>query len=375
MKKKRRILFLLDFFSFLGGTEYNNYNLAVGLTELGHEVRICVREQLSHYMWSDMLTKKGIPLYIGPHPYDPSGRLEEDDPFLTCVEDLIKSWQPDIIFAHPPGKLLISWLLRHTENKIPVLAMEYTVPGANTEAWHHPALQNVQPKISAYIAKCREEENGLRSYLGYTGMIYRLPNLVAKAAQNIKEQTGTLLSVGCIGRLSPEKGIGFLLGAWKCVLEKMPEAELHIYGHGAYKEYYLLLAQDLGIHAQVIFEGTFAPITGIDEIAQRHRIFVQPSLFEGVPNSLIELMMRKKAIVASAVGGVPELLRCGTGEGILVSPGSTDELARALMSLMGDEQMTEHMGQKAYERASEIYDYDRNIRAYEEIFLKVAGRI
>lgn len=374
MSKRLRILFLVDFFSFYGGTEYINYNLLAGLKDLGHEIKVCVGERLSYETWADMIRAKNIELFVSPNPYDTSDALEIHHSFLNNVVDRItEQWKPDIIFSHPPGKLLIAFLKAHPDLHIPVIGMEYTVPGENTRHWYHPALPEIQNHITAYIAKCREAEEGIRKYFGYTGPIYRLPNLVAKAP-NLGQCCSTdLLSVGCVGRLSPEKGIGFLLGAWKQVVSEIPAARLHIYGHGLYENYYQILTDNLGIRSSVFFEGTFHPITGLNEIAEKHKIFIQPSLFESIPNSMIELMLRKKAFVATNAGGIPELLRPEEGEGILVPPGSTDLLAEGILRLLQNEVLADSMAEKSYLHALDTYDYNRNISAYEKVFLEVAA--
>ncbi|MCR4890641.1 MAG: glycosyltransferase family 4 protein [Lachnospiraceae bacterium] len=375
MKQRLKILFLLEFFSFYGGTEYINYNLISGLKELGHDVRVCVGERLSHDEWEKMLHEKGVDLLVSDIPYDISYSLGGYLEFIRYVVDrLVAKWKPDLIFSHPPGKMLISYLGIHLQSTIPVAAMEYTVPGESTDHWYHPELKTILPRISAFIAKCGEAEKGLRDYFGYKGKIYRLPNLVAKVPAPETDIKGDLLSVGCVGRLSPEKGIGFLLGAWRQVVKEVPEASLHIYGHGQYGEYYRQLANSLGLQSRVIFEGAFHPITGLDKVADRHRIFVQPSLFESMPNSLIELMLRGKAIVATGVGGIPELIRPEHGEGILVEPGSSDSLAAAILSLMRDEGLADTMARKSREQVQKNYDYDSNLLKYEQVLLEIAGK-
>ena len=357
MKKRLRILFLLDFFSFFGGTEYINYNMINGLKTQGHDVRVCVGEKLTYTTWKDMLEEIDVDLLVSESPYDPSDNLDSQYKFISSsVNETVKSYRPDLIFSHPPGKLLIAYLKEHRKSNIPVVAMEYTVPGENTKYWYHPELKAVQHRISAYIAKCEEAEIGLRKYYGYTGKVYRLPNLVAKPFKTLGSIKGELLEVGCVGRLSPEKGIGFLLGAWKQVITKHRQAKLHIYGHGLHEKYYQILTDDLGIRDSVIFEGTFQPIVGIDKIAEKHKIFVQPSLFESIPNSLIKLVLRKKAIVATNVGGIPELIRQANGEGFLVPPGSTDMLANAIIKLLSDEELVNTMAQKSYEHGISLYD-------------------
>ena len=375
MKDKLRILFLEDFFSFLGGTEYNNYNLLTGLKQRGHEIMVCVGEKPSFDTWPSLIREQGIPFYSSNQPYSDTLDREAERAFIKeQAGELIRQWRPDLIFANPPGKLLIAYLECFPQNRTPIVAMEYTVPAENTKRWYQPELPEILKRIAAFIAKCGAAEQGLRSFFGYDGPIYRIPNLVAGGPETEPELQGELLSVGCVARLSPEKGIGFLLGAWRSVTDAIPKATLHLYGHGLYEAYYRSLSEFLEIRDRVIFEGTFPPVTGIAEIAKRHRVFVQPSLFESVPNSMIELMLRKKAFVATRAGGIPELLNPEKGEGILIRPGSTEELAEALLTLLNDGERANQIAETSYRSVLKRYDYQTTIRAYESAFLDVVKR-
>ncbi|MBQ9345945.1 MAG: glycosyltransferase family 4 protein [Oscillibacter sp.] len=375
MKDKLRVLFLEDFFSFLGGTEYNNYLLLTGLRRRGHEILVCVGEKPSFPAWADRIRAQGIPFYSSDRPYSDAPGIEPELAYIhNQAGEWIRQWKPDVIFSHPPGKLLIAYLECFPRSRIPVVAMEYTVPGESTKRWYQPNLPDYMDRITAFIAKCGAAERGLRSYFGYNGPVFRIPNLVAGGPEREPAVQGELLSVGCVARLSPEKGIGFLLGAWRMVAEAIPEAALHIYGHGLHEAYYRSLAEFLEIRDRVIFEGTFPPVDGIAGIAKRHRVFVQPSLFESIPNSMIELMLWKKAFVASNVGGIPELLNPERGEGILVRPGSTEGLAEALLTLLKDEELTNQIAETSYRAVKKNYDYETILQAYEAVLLDAVKR-
>ena len=374
MGRNLRILFLLDFFSFLGGTEAVNFALLKGLKERGHDLAVCVGEEPSFPTWPEGIRALDIPLYTSGAPYHQPHVLDAERTFVERqVGPLLEAWKPDVIFAHPPGRLLIAFLEMFPRLDIPVVAMEHTVPGENTAGWYHLSLPGIQHRITMYIAKCRQAEEGLRSYYGYQGPIVRIPNPVLGGPKAEPSLQGELLSIGCVARLSPEKGIGFLLGAWRKVSEQVPGATLHLYGHGLHEDYYRTLAQDLGLTYSVVFEGTFSPVTGLAEVAKRHRIFVQPSLFESIPNAMIELLLWKKAFVASRVGGIPELLHPEKGEGVLVDPASTDQLAEALIRLLRDEALADSMAEKSWRAARETYAYPTVITRYEAAMQTAAG--
>ncbi len=373
MKRTLRILFLLDFFSFLGGTEAVNYALLKGLKERGHDLTVCVGEEPSFPAWPEALGELRIPLYTSGAPYRQTHALDAERAFVeTTVGPLVQDRKPDVIFAHPPGRLLIAFLERFPRSDIPVAAMEYTVPGANTAGWYHPALPDIQDRITLYIAKCREAAEGLRSYYGYRGPVIQIPNPVLGGPETEPPLQGDRSSVGCVARLSPEKGIGFLLGAWRRVAEQVPDASLHIYGHGPYEDYYRTLSEDLGLSDSVVFEGTYPPVTGIREIAKRHRIFVQPSLFESIPNTMIELMLWKKAFLASRAGGIPELIHPEKGEGILVEPASTDQLADGLLRFLRDPMLTDRAAERAFDSVRGNYAYESVMDRYEQVLYRTA---
>lgn len=165
----------------------------------------------------------GIPFYTSETPYQQTQALDAERTFIAeQVGPLAQKWKPNVIFSHPPGKLLIAFLERFPDLETSVVAMEYTVPGENTAGWYHPALPDFQNRITTYIAKCQSAEDGLRAYYGYQGPIIQIPNPVLGGPETEPPLQGDLLSVGCVARLSPEKGIGFLLGAWRCWVDLPP---------------------------------------------------------------------------------------------------------------------------------------------------------
>lgn len=119
----------------------------------------------------------------------------------------------------------------------------------------------------------------------------------------------------------------------------------------------------------MIFEGTYPPFTGIDSIASKHTVFVQPSLFESIPTSLIELMLRGRSIVASNVGGIPELINSRTG--ILTEPGNTDQIAIAIIDLLKHPAKAKKLATAAQALATERYNYndtlDKIYKLYNDI--------
>jgi glycosyltransferase involved in cell wall biosynthesis len=99
--------------------------------------------------------------------------------------------------------------------------------------------------------------------------------------------------------------------------------------------------------------------------------------YEGVPLSVLEAMAAGKPVIATAVGGVPELVEDGV-TGVLVPPRNPEALARGILRLAKDADLRRRMGKAAQERALERFDISRTAREYEALYLNLlekCGRI
>lgn len=356
-RRPQRVLLLCDFFSSLGGTEYYNALLAQGLHDMGIDVRVYIGERPRHNYWIDILKTAGIKYY---HPEEFHSDLESDEiekEFINQNVAAINAWQPDVIHTHPFKKLAMTWIEHPIANSsIPIVATEWTIPSPQTEHWFDVRTKKHIDRVSVFVATCRALEQGIREYHKYTGRVTVIPHLL-EWGDVLPSSPASSLSVGCISRLSAEKGLDFLIGAWVAVVAVHPDASLHIYGHGSDLEHLTVLCDSLGLKDVVHFEGVFEPFAGVDAVAARHAFFVQPSLFESIPTSLIELMMRDKAVVASDVGGISELIDASTG--LLVEKANTEQLAAAINKLLADPSLTEELGKSAGMLAKERYDYQK----------------
>jgi len=131
--------------------------------------------------------------------------------------------------------------------------------------------------------------------------------LLARRIQKI-ENLGEKIIFGTIGSLAVQyKGLDIALKALASIAGTYPNFEYHILGEGdptAYK----MLASKLGIRDKVFFDGTLPRGRAVFEWLDTIDIYLQPSLAEGLPRSLIEAMSRGCPLLGSSVGGIPELL-------------------------------------------------------------------
>lgn len=155
--------------------------------------------------------------------------------------------------------------------------------------------------------------------------------VIAQRIRKIEAAAGTLV-FGTIGSMKTKyKGIDTAIKALALIARQGADFEYRILGSGD-QEKYRRLAEKHGIAERVKFDGVLPVGEAVYHWLDRIDIYMQPSLAEALSRSLIEAMSRGCPAIGSSVGGVPEVL----DEKMLVTPGSTKELARKAASLMRD---------------------------------------
>ncbi len=160
----------------------------------------------------------------------------------------------------------------------------------------------------------------------------------------------------CIGRLSNEKGHEYLLKAIAAIAAAAPrEFRLDLVGTGVLRSSLEDTARSLGIAERCRFLGSHADVRPFFAEADA---FVLPSLSEGSPNVLLEAMAARAPILASAVGGIPELVGdCA----MLVPAGDTAALAAGMLQFLNDPQVGERLAAKAFERVRRKFTPERYV--------------
>jgi glycosyltransferase involved in cell wall biosynthesis len=172
------------------------------------------------------------------------------------------------------------------------------------------------------------------------------------------------LTVGYIGRLSPEKGVKSLLEAVPLVKKMFPNVQFLIVGSGPEEQEIKEIAHQAELCATVQFLGTRMDIP---QILQRLDVVVIPSLLESFSNVALEAMWAVKPIVATSVGGIPEVVHDGEN-GYLVPPGSPQNLADRICQLLSDPQLRYKLGKNGYRMANELFPVSRFAHRTIEVY-------
>jgi len=168
-----------------------------------------------------------------------------------------------------------------------------------------------------------------------------------------------------IGRLSPEKGVDILLRA--VALLKNSSIKTIIVGDGS--EYWNLmqLAERLGLKDVVVFAGQSATP---GDFIESTSVFVLPSRSEGIPNVILEAMALKKPVVATGVGGVPEIIQ-HEHDGLLVPPEDPRSLAAAIDRLIGDRRLAEQLADNGFQTVTRNFAVERRCESILNLYKEV----
>jgi glycosyltransferase involved in cell wall biosynthesis len=167
-----------------------------------------------------------------------------------------------------------------------------------------------------------------------------------------------------ISRLSPEKDISTLLHAVALIHESLPELRLEVAGTGPCHGDLLREANQLGIYEKVQFLGQ---VSGPAGVLSRGRVFVLPSNSEGISLTLLEAMAAGVPVVATKVGGTPEVIEDGR-TGVLVPPNDPIALADAIHRVWLDEELRFELSLAADQQVTEHFDIRRMAGEYDQLY-------
>lgn len=171
-------------------------------------------------------------------------------------------------------------------------------------------------------------------------------------------------TVTTVANLRAEKGHDVLIRAAARVTRDIPDAVFQLVGDGPMHEVLAAAARSLGISHAVRFLGHREDVP---EVLHESDLFVLPSRTEAFPNGVLEAMAAGLPVVASDVGGIPELITDGEN-GILVPVADEDALAAAILALMREPERATRLAAAARATIEARYSFDEMVRAFEAVY-------
>lgn len=186
----------------------------------------------------------------------------------------------------------------------------------------------------------------------------------------IRQELGTPPStpvIGTIAHLSEKKGYRDLFAAIPRVLQEYPHAQFWIVGQGKLRESLEAGAREQGFSENVRFLGFRRDVA---DLLNAMDIMALPSHREPCALVYIEAALMQKPIIACRAGGAPESV-ADTVTGLLVPAHDSGAIAEALLTLLDNRTLAQHMGRAGYERARELFGWDRFVRKLEGVYDRV----
>ena len=296
---------------------------------------------------------------------------------------LIRQERVDLLCVHGYKACVMGWWAGK-KSKIPVLAFSR---GYTTEtrriALYEWLERRVLERVVGIIFVSEGQKKKLESF-GIRGrkswVVYNAVSVNSLKGEREAEIRGTVFNslgiqensklIVTAGRLSPEKGHRFLVEAIRKLGQQINGTYFVFCGDGPCKKDIEKQAQDLGIGDQCRFPGFRRDL---QEIFHAMDLMVLPSLTEGLPNVILEAFAWAKPVVATNVGGVPEIVENGIN-GLLVPPKQPNLLAEAIEKCLMSPEMARQFGKAGYHKIKAEFTFEAQTHKLEAIYQEVLQR-
>jgi len=356
-----------------GGAQEHVYSLVTRLDPANYDVRVV---SLSHGSSIRRLEKAGIEVSVIDEP--------DDRTAVRALADLLASMEPEVIHNHMYRAELVgtraALLLGEMGCKRP--AVISTVHSSRIRCVDdRVALRQLTPLMDRLIVVSKAIEQKVQEE-GRTGApVSLIYNGVDLQRYNHQQPCCTLHEeylipeaspiVGVVARLEAEKGHRVLLEAWPLVLAAHPEAWLLIVGEGSERNSLEAQAGSLGISDHVVFTGRREDVPAVTAALD---VAVLPSYREAQGLSVLEAMALSRPVVASNVGGIPEMIEDGV-TGLLVPPNDCDALAAALIKLLTNHPYADMIARRGHDLVHERFCIELMVNSIESIYDEAAANL
>jgi glycosyltransferase involved in cell wall biosynthesis len=170
--------------------------------------------------------------------------------------------------------------------------------------------------------------------------------------------------IAAAGRLSPEKGFDILIEAARQLVRKESSLGFILFGDGVLREKLSRQVADAGLRGTFVLAGFR---NDLDQLLPFCDLLALPSYTEGLPNVVLEAFAAGVPVVATAVGGTPEVVEDGNS-GYLVPSGDPASLAARMLDTLASEQKRRKMGQRGRDRVVKDFTFAAQSRKYQKVF-------
>jgi glycosyltransferase involved in cell wall biosynthesis len=346
----------------ISGSEAHLLQLLPDLRERGWDVRFLMLHEDEPGAWefADELRARNVPLD------DVRLRADVDPVAFTDVTAYLARLRPLVLHTHLVHADVYGQLAGSVA-RVPLrLSTKHGFNEFREGRWFGFADRSVGSLAHVHIAISR----GLAQYLaeteGFDEDAFEIVHYGISPNGEAAAYAGSSPRLLCIGRLIPIKGHLVLLRALAQARGRVPDVTLELAGRGPLEPALKAYARELGLADAIHFLGFVSPVQAAIEDAA---IVVVPSLGEGFGMVALEAMERARPVVASAVGGLPEIVADGE-TGLVVPASDAEALAEAIVTLAGDLPKAAAMGSAGRTRALAEFTPERCVERVEELYVR-----
>ena len=287
-----------------------------------------------------------------------------------AISRVVKEKDIDILHTHNPGAFLYGFIGGKLAGVKKII---------NTEHGFEYDI-NLKKRIAEGI--CRKfidltiaVSDDVKKKLGKSGKIRVLNNGIiigndddSQRGKEVREKAGFSVDdivVGCVARLAYVKNHESLLKTFKIASERNEKLKLLIVGDGYLKENLIDLSKKLSLSDKVVFYGE---TDNVPAILHSVDIFALTSVYEGVSITILEAMSCRVPVVATNVGGNPDVIADGKS-GILVESGNENDAAEAILKFAGNGKMRRVFGEEGRKIVEGKFNFSRTMEEMEKIYL------
>jgi len=376
--RRLRVVTLIDFLGHRGGAEQLALLIATRLDHERFDSTLCVSRWPPPPEWGHSTQQALEQLERARVRFLPLGRRRKVDFWIWGrLARFLRKERIDVLHAHKFGSNVWGTVIGRSAHVPVVLAHEHTWSYEGRPMRRFLDREVVARGATRFIAVSREDRRRMTDVEGIDpDRTLFIPNGVLASPPPTDRDVRAMLGIdagapviGLVGVLRPQKAVSVLVRAAALLRDEWPDAQVLVVGDGPERASLEQLTRELGVQGMVRFVGHRPDVP---DLLSALDVAVCCSDFEGSPLAVMEYMEASLPVVATAVGGVPDLIEPGVN-GLLVPPRDPQRLATAIAELLRDRQRARAMGARGRERQLNEFDIDVLVHRLEDLYCELVA--
>ena len=348
------------------GAEVMVAQLALGMKERqGHDIIVVL---LNHGRLADNLKSCGIDVRVVD---------EAKESFLSlalAVRQIIKQFSPHIIHSHRYKENLLAWICSLRNPGVRLVATQHGMPemageGKSISCCFRSALffRLLSFCFQRTVVVSHEMKQALTGTYGYTANNIKVIHNGISVPDDVIHHSRERIVVGSAGRLFPVKDFSLLVEIARHVIDRNKIVEFVLAGDGPQRS---MLEEKVNSYSMQEYFTFLGHQEDMDAFYRNLDIYINTSVHEGIPMSVLEAMSYGLPVIVPAVGGFPEIIQNGV-QGFLVDGRKIEIYTERILQLLAEPDLRLSMASSARQRVFEGFSQEAMVQAYFDIYTQV----